>query len=42
VILAPAPARIARFPLLPHAASLLGVVADDTVRAVPLAPRDRL
>src|SRR5438477_4690330 len=42
VILAPAPARIARFPLLPHAASALGVVAGDTVRAVPLAPRDRL
>ncbi len=41
-ILAPAPARIARFPLLPHAAAALGVAAGDTVRAVPLSPRDRL
>jgi arginine N-succinyltransferase len=41
-ILAPAPARIARFPLLPHAATALGVSAGDTVRAVPLSPRDRL
>jgi|SRR5689334_5850351 len=41
-ILAPAPARIARFPLLPHAAAALGVVAGDSVRAVPLSPRDRL
>jgi arginine N-succinyltransferase len=40
-ILAPAPARIARFPLLPHAARALGVGAGDTVRAVPLSPRDR-
>jgi arginine N-succinyltransferase len=40
-ILAPAPPRIARFPLLPHAASALGVGAGDTVRAVPLSPRDR-
>ena len=39
---APAPARIARFPLLPHAATALGVAAGDTVRAVPLSPRDRL
>src|SRR6266567_3724622 len=31
---APAPARIARFPLLPHAATALGVAAGDTVRAV--------
>ena len=41
-ILAPAPARIARFPLLPHAASALGVGAGDSVRVVPLSPRDRL
>jgi len=40
-ILASAPARIARFPLLPHAAKALGVAAGDTVRAVPLSPRDR-
>jgi arginine N-succinyltransferase len=41
-ILAPAPVRIARFPLLPHAAKALGVGTGDTVRAVPLSPRDRL
>jgi arginine N-succinyltransferase len=41
-ILAPAPARIARFPLLPHAAKALGVGTGDSVRAVPLSPRDRL
>jgi arginine N-succinyltransferase len=41
-IVAPAPARIARFPLLPHAAAALGVSGSDTVRAVPLSPRDRL
>jgi arginine N-succinyltransferase len=41
-VLAPAPARIARFPLLPHAAATLGVGDGDTVRAVPLSPRDRL
>jgi len=40
-VLCPAPARIAQFPLLPHAASALGVSEADTVRAVPLAPRDR-
>ena len=41
-IVAPAPARIARFPLLPHAAAALGVGVGETVRAVPLSPRDRL
>jgi arginine N-succinyltransferase len=41
-IVAPAPARIARFPMLPHTATALGVGAGDTVRAVPLSPRDRL
>jgi arginine N-succinyltransferase len=41
-VVARAPARIARFPLLPHAAAILGVVDGDTVRAVPLSPRDRL
>jgi arginine N-succinyltransferase len=38
--LAPAPARIAEFPLLPHAASALGVRDGDPVRAVPLSPRN--
>ena len=36
-----APARLDRFPLLPYAASALGVGEGDMVRAVPLAPRDR-
>lgn len=40
--LASAPARIAQFPLLPHAAAALGVADGDSVRAVPLSPRDRL
>jgi len=40
-ILCPAPVRIAQFPLLPHAAEALGVRAGDSVRAVPLSPRDR-
>jgi arginine N-succinyltransferase len=40
-VVAPAPARIDRFPLLPYAASQLGVGEGDTVRAVPLSPRDR-
>ena len=41
-VLAPAPTRIAQFPLLPHAAATLGVGDGDSVRAVPLSPRDRL
>ncbi len=41
VILAHAPSRLDRFPLLPYAAEALGVAAGDTVRAVALAPRDR-
>src|SRR5438477_2280373 len=41
-VLAPAPARVAQFPLLPHAAVALGVGDGDIVRAVPLSPRDRL
>jgi arginine N-succinyltransferase len=41
-LVARAPARTARFPLLPHAAAALGVRDGDTVRAVPLSPRDRL
>jgi arginine N-succinyltransferase len=40
-LLASAPARIDRFPLLPYAAAALGVGEGDAVRAVPLAPRDR-
>ena len=36
-----APVRVDRFPLLPYAAAALGVREGDTVRAVPLAPRDR-
>ncbi|MGH8851651.1 MAG: arginine N-succinyltransferase [Casimicrobiaceae bacterium] len=40
-VLCPAPARLAQFPLLPHAAEALGVRAGDSVRAVPLSPRDR-
>ena len=41
-LLCPAPPRNGRFPLLPHAAAALGVKDDDSVRVVPLAPRDRL
>jgi arginine N-succinyltransferase len=41
VIVAHAPARMDRFPLLPYAAEELGVSDGDTVRAVPLSPRDR-
>jgi arginine N-succinyltransferase len=40
-IVAMAPRRIDRFPLLPHAAKALGVGEGDTVRAVPLSPADR-
>jgi arginine N-succinyltransferase len=36
-----APARSDRFPLLPYAASALGVREGDSVRAVPLDPDDR-
>ena len=38
-VVVPAPRRIAEFPLLPHAATALGVAAGATVRAVPLSPR---
>ncbi|HEV2976542.1 MAG TPA: arginine N-succinyltransferase [Casimicrobiaceae bacterium] len=41
-VLATAPARIARFPLLPHAAAVLAVGDGDAVRAVPLSARDPL
>lgn len=40
-IVAMAPRRIDRFPLLPHAAQALGVGEGDSVRAVALAPADR-
>jgi arginine N-succinyltransferase len=40
-LVAAAPARVDRFPLLPYAATALGVGEGDTVRAVPLSPRDR-
>ncbi|HEY5862690.1 MAG TPA: arginine N-succinyltransferase, partial [Casimicrobiaceae bacterium] len=40
-LVAAAPARVDRFPLLPYAAAALGVGEGDSVRAVPLAPRDR-
>lgn len=40
-VLCPAPPRVAQFPLMPHAAAALGVTDVDTVRAVPLAPRNR-
>jgi len=36
-----APARVDRFPLLPYAAAALHVNEGDSVRAVPLSPRDR-
>ena len=41
VLVAAAPSRVDRFPLLPYAASALGVGEGDSVRAVQLAPRDR-
>jgi len=40
-LLVQASARIDRFPLLPYAATELGVADGDFVRAVPLSPRDR-
>jgi arginine N-succinyltransferase len=40
-ILAHAPARVERFPLAPEAATQLGIVDGDAVRAVPLSPKDR-
>lgn len=40
-LLAAAPARIDRFPLLPYAAEALAVTEGDSVRAVPLSSRDR-
>jgi arginine N-succinyltransferase len=40
-LVAAAPPRVDRFPLFPYAAAALGVGEGETVRAVPLAPRDR-
>ena len=40
-IVAAAPSRFDRFPLLPYAATALAVGDGDEIRAVPLAPRDR-
>ena len=40
VILARAPSRVDRFPLLPFAAAALRVADGDTVRAVPLSHKD--
>jgi arginine N-succinyltransferase len=40
-VLCPAPPRIAQFPLLPHTAEMLGIADGESVRAVPLSPRDR-
>jgi arginine N-succinyltransferase len=40
-IVATAPRRVDRLPLLPYAAETLGVREGDIVRAVPLSPRDR-
>jgi len=41
VIVATAPSRAERLPLMPYAAEALGVGEGDIVRAVPLSPRDR-
>ncbi len=41
-VLADAPARVDRLPLLPYAAAQLGIGEGDTVRAVPLSPRGPL
>ncbi len=40
-LVAAAPARVDRFPLLPYAADALGVAEGDSVRVVPLKPSDR-
>ncbi len=40
-LVAAAPPRVDRFPLRPYVAQALGVSEGDSVRAVPLAPRDR-
>ncbi len=40
-LVVPAPVRPSRFPLLPWTAAQLGVGEGDSVRAVPLSPRDR-
>jgi arginine N-succinyltransferase len=40
-LVAAAPSRVDRFPLRPYVAAALAVGEGDSVRAVPLAPRDR-
>ncbi len=40
-LLVQAPARVDGFPLLPYVAEQLGIDKGDTIRAVPLSPRDR-
>jgi len=40
-LLSSAPARVSQFPLLPHAAEILGLRDGESIRAVPLSPRDR-
>jgi arginine N-succinyltransferase len=40
-LVAAAPPRVDRFPLLPYAAEALGVAEGESVRAVPLAAKDR-
>ena len=40
-LVAAAPSRVDRFPLRPYVAAALGVGEGDSVRAVPLASRDR-
>ena len=41
VTLVQAPIRVARFPLTAEAAKALGIEDGASVRAVPLAPKDR-
>ncbi|HJU23128.1 MAG TPA: arginine N-succinyltransferase [Casimicrobiaceae bacterium] len=40
-LVAASPARVDRFPLMPYAAEALRLAEGDSVRAVPLSPRDR-
>ena len=40
-LVAAAPPRVDRFPLMPYAALALGVAEGDSVRVVPLSPGDR-
>jgi arginine N-succinyltransferase len=40
-LVAAAPPRVDRFPLMPHTAHALGLGEGDSVRVVPLSPKDR-